>query len=93
MTTLQKRILNTLGKFDGGDKKEIARELVEVLEWKRGASLSNLIQSAMGRELSRNELFQVEVLELILRDDDPSTRPSFPDDYLAPAPSDEPPWS
>jgi len=77
-TTLTERILTILRRFEFGDKMEIARELAEALEWQRGEALSALVQSALGRDLSREELFKVDTLEFFLEDRG-LEEPSFPE--------------
>jgi hypothetical protein len=84
MSVLESRILSCFARFDGGDKGEIAKELVDVLEWQPKHALSELVRDALGRELTQEEAFKIQVLELIAKDRGLPAEPDRQDDFGAP---------
>ena len=84
MDILQNRIRVALGKFPGGDKIRIVEELVRLLELDPDDSLLESIESAMKRDLTPDERFRVDALELLRKDKGLSDGRGFPDGYGAP---------
>jgi hypothetical protein len=83
MYLLEERIVTILRRFDHGDKLKLARELAEILEWQGDGTLHEIVQSALGRDLKKDELARIRILELALKDKG-LIAPEFPDGYGSP---------